>query len=253
MIKFFRKIRQNLLSEGQTGKYLKYALGEILLVMIGILLALQINTWDNSRKLKKEEFQLIKSLHKEFTNNLTLFDESYDRYITKKANIEAAMSIDPKIIPIDSLAAISRRVLNTPSYDPFQGIYNSMINTGKIELISNDILKEKVSTFQGLQLDYQESEETVKDFLVQNLHNFIITEGLFKNYQYWTNKTPVSIREGQIIKERLTVLFESDRFESSMIFLNSWMNSVIREGLNLRKEIIEIIKLLELELEELKY
>lgn len=46
MIKFFRKIRQNLLSEGKTGKYLKYASGEIVLVVIGILIALQINNWN---------------------------------------------------------------------------------------------------------------------------------------------------------------------------------------------------------------
>jgi hypothetical protein len=44
MIKFFRKIRQNLLSEGKTGAYLKYALGEIVLVVIGILIALQMRT-----------------------------------------------------------------------------------------------------------------------------------------------------------------------------------------------------------------
>ena len=42
MIKFFRKIRQNLLMENKTGKYLKYAIGEVVLVMIGILLALQV-------------------------------------------------------------------------------------------------------------------------------------------------------------------------------------------------------------------
>ena len=50
MIKFFRKIRQNLLSEGKTGKYLKYAIGEIILVVFGILIALQINTWNEGRK-----------------------------------------------------------------------------------------------------------------------------------------------------------------------------------------------------------
>ena len=43
MIKFFKKIRQNLLTEGKTGKYFKYAFGEILLVVVGILIALQIN------------------------------------------------------------------------------------------------------------------------------------------------------------------------------------------------------------------
>ena len=55
MIKFFRKIRQNLLSEGKTGKYLKYAIGEIVLVVFGILIALQINTWNEDYKSKKKE------------------------------------------------------------------------------------------------------------------------------------------------------------------------------------------------------
>ena len=50
MIKFFRKIRQNLLSEGKTGKYLKYAIGEIVLVVIGILIALSINNWNENKK-----------------------------------------------------------------------------------------------------------------------------------------------------------------------------------------------------------
>ena len=50
MIKFFRQIRYNLMSENKTGKYIKYALGEILLVMIGILLALQVNNWNEGRK-----------------------------------------------------------------------------------------------------------------------------------------------------------------------------------------------------------
>lgn len=50
MIKFFRKIRQNLVSEGKAVNYLKYAIGEIILVVIGILIALQINNWNEERK-----------------------------------------------------------------------------------------------------------------------------------------------------------------------------------------------------------
>lgn len=50
MIKFFRKIRYSLMSENKTGKYFKYAIGEIVLVVIGILIALQINNWNESRK-----------------------------------------------------------------------------------------------------------------------------------------------------------------------------------------------------------
>lgn len=62
MIKFFRKIRQNMLMENKTGKYFKYAIGEIILVVIGILIALQVNTWNADRKvnnLKQDYYEQI--------------------------------------------------------------------------------------------------------------------------------------------------------------------------------------------------
>ena len=58
MIKFFKKIRQNILSEGKTGKYFKYAIGEIVLVVIGIVIALQLNNWNESRK-NEDEFKAV--------------------------------------------------------------------------------------------------------------------------------------------------------------------------------------------------
>ncbi len=62
MIKFFRKIRYNLMSENKTGKYLKYAIGEIVLVVIGILIALSINNWNEEKKVAEVEKQYMKSL-----------------------------------------------------------------------------------------------------------------------------------------------------------------------------------------------
>ncbi len=59
MIKFFRHIRQQLLSEGKTGKYLKYAIGEIILVVIGILIAVKINNYNNSENNKKYEAEIV--------------------------------------------------------------------------------------------------------------------------------------------------------------------------------------------------
>ena len=70
MIKFFRKIRQNLLSEGKTGKYIKYAIGEIVLVVVGILIALQINNWNEQRKYNKTEEQILIGLEEEFKASL---------------------------------------------------------------------------------------------------------------------------------------------------------------------------------------
>ncbi len=59
MIKFFRKIRQRLLKENRFSKYLLYAIGEIFLVVIGILIALQINNWNENQKLRAEEIKLL--------------------------------------------------------------------------------------------------------------------------------------------------------------------------------------------------
>jgi len=71
MIKFFRKIRQNLLSEGKTGKYLKYAIGEIILVVIGILIAVSINNWNEARKDKITEQKVLKTLRSDFKSNIS--------------------------------------------------------------------------------------------------------------------------------------------------------------------------------------
>jgi len=59
MIKFFRRIRENLIMENKTGKYFKYAIGEIILVVIGILIALQINNWNEKRKNKTFENEIL--------------------------------------------------------------------------------------------------------------------------------------------------------------------------------------------------
>ena len=62
MIKFFRKIRYDLMEKNRTGKYLKYAVGEIVLVVIGILIALSINNWNEGRKNDQKESLLIKNI-----------------------------------------------------------------------------------------------------------------------------------------------------------------------------------------------
>ena len=64
MIKFFRKIRYNLIEKNRTGKYLKYAIGEIILVVIGILIALSINNWNDSRLENKTEIKILEEEYK---------------------------------------------------------------------------------------------------------------------------------------------------------------------------------------------
>ena len=70
MIKFFRKIRQKLLSENKFSKYLIYAIGEIILVMIGILLALQVNNWNEERKQKQKEIVNLIAIKEDLEHDL---------------------------------------------------------------------------------------------------------------------------------------------------------------------------------------
>ena len=80
MINIFRKIRQNLVNNGNTSKYLKYAIGEIALVMIGILLALQINNWNEDSKKNTLRIKYISSLIEDLKQDTTLIANQYRFY-----------------------------------------------------------------------------------------------------------------------------------------------------------------------------
>ena len=84
MIKFFGKIRRNLISEGKTGKYLKYALGEIILVVIGILIALSINNWNQERQQKK----VLNNIYATIKSDLQQDIKNIDKIVNSSQSIE---------------------------------------------------------------------------------------------------------------------------------------------------------------------
>jgi hypothetical protein len=152
MIKFFRKIRQNLLSKGKTGKYFKYAIGEIVLVVIGILIALQINTWNESRKQKQIEKQVLKSLFQEIEKDKTALKQidyqykkdllkiSYFRKLYWKEQLSMAEALDLKKF----FGFVNRDV------NPNRITYDEMINTGKLYYLSNQNLVNKIIDYYEL-------------------------------------------------------------------------------------------------------
>ena len=248
MIKFFRKIRYDLMEKNKTGKYLKYAIGEIVLVVIGILLALQVNNWNQERELKKEELKVMKSLHKEFSQNLVVFDEVYNVHLERKKNIELVMSIKPQELSMDSLWTLIKDVSgNNFTFDPYQGIYNSVINSGKIEIISNDSLKEKISRVQDLISDYKEEETNSRNFAIQNLHKYILSETVFDNFKLNQQNYSPTEEEELRLKKKYIKLIESDKYVNILVYLRSWMTDIFTEGPVLREEMVSIISLLEAE------
>ena len=76
MIKFFRKIRYDLMKKNKAGQYLKYAIGEIVLVVIGILIALQINNWNEQKILKVQEKEALNEIISDLTININKFNET---------------------------------------------------------------------------------------------------------------------------------------------------------------------------------
>ena len=76
MLTFLRKIKRSLVESGSARKYLLYAIGEITLVVIGILIALQINNWNEWRKDRKKEKEILTELAVTLTNNIERIDSS---------------------------------------------------------------------------------------------------------------------------------------------------------------------------------
>ena len=97
MIKFFRRIRQRLLTENKFSKYLIYAIGEIVLVVIGILIALQINNWNEYQKERKSEHLILSEIRDNLKYDLNDFESNIttlqNKSISSKANISFSSSI----------------------------------------------------------------------------------------------------------------------------------------------------------------
>jgi len=187
MIKFFRKIRQNLLLENKTGKYFKYAIGEIILVVIGILIALGINNWNEEGKLnnKRQQYynQLISDINKDIdiTNNtIAQFKTHNQQYLDNLNNYTN------KDITLSELLNNYRQIKLKAYQIRFNSsTMTSLISSGDIELLEPK-LRNKLIDLGRLQ------ELTIKDFdftnngasgIVQNISSIIGSVPLQKNLE----------------------------------------------------------------------
>jgi hypothetical protein len=156
MIKFFRKIRQNLLMENKTGKYFKYAIGEIILVVIGILIALQINNWNEDRKDTLKEQVYLVNLKKDIADDIA-FNKRYilDRYQKKvsvlkkgKAHYQGEIKVKDTIAFLNDIGY--GNVFGNVIWGFNMTTYNQLVNTGDFKVIANDSLKEAILNYYNL-------------------------------------------------------------------------------------------------------
>lgn len=144
MIKFFRRIRFNLMEQNKTGKYLKYAIGEIILVVIGILIALQVNNWNESRKERRLEIQLLKDLRAEleFTDKeLGIVARNNEEDVKNYIKIRKYIDED---LPYNSSLDSAFGILDTWGMPYLRNSAYQAINDKGMDIISNDSLKKQV-------------------------------------------------------------------------------------------------------------
>jgi hypothetical protein len=177
MIKFFRKIRQKMLTENKFSKYLLYAIGEIVLVVIGILIALQLNNLNEIDKVKDTEVIYLNALHDEFSNNL----KEVERVMKlNKRGLEMAHGLlgkmgtdDPNFTEkvFDSL--MYRTIFSEIQYRPSPGTLIELVNSGKLSIISNRELRLNLASWDGVLASvlFQEEEHSKPRYKLIDLMN----------------------------------------------------------------------------------
>jgi hypothetical protein len=242
MIKFFRNIRQNLLmanlptgQAGKTGRYLKYAVGEIVLVMIGILLALQVSNWNTENNNKAKEKSILADIHQEFLENKKQLDTVIFYNKRSFTNLKKLVSLFPIDIAkenLDSLGVYMYYTMFTYTFNPSQGSINSIMSTSSFNIIQNKELRKILISWNDLITDLQEDE-----IIAQNTVLNLIDPYFSKNLNFDFN-----LKDKRI---NLKVL-ETPEFEYLMKLRLSNFGDIFKEENELGKVILNIDRILEL-------
>ncbi|HSD16288.1 MAG TPA: DUF6090 family protein [Thermomonas sp.] len=152
MIKLFRNVRHRLLAEGRLSRYLFYATGEIVLVVIGILIALQINNWNDARKDRARELGYLRNIREDVRANI----RELDAYLaTRQQGIEAAQRIlahfDGK--PIEDPSAFNADSISIYNWRRFylgDNTYQELIGSGNFALLSNPAVKDGLLDIEAM-------------------------------------------------------------------------------------------------------
>ena len=190
-----------MLTENKFGKYLIYAIGEILLVVIGILIALQINTWNQGRNDRKIETQALISLKAEFNENQDRL-ESLMR-IKKRQENDGRSFLD--IITNDTIPLSDK--LNAKPPEGFGGtwsvtnaVLNSLLSTGMIEKIKNDTLKflltnwsVKVDKFEVAEQKFLSATDAKGNYMRGKTYSGIVKSGDYSGGRWPGNYRPNNI------------------------------------------------------------
>ena len=158
------------MEKGKTGKYFRYAIGEIILVVIGILIALSINTWNENNKSEKEaKFQLSK-LRDNLKSDKAQLNEVISSNSTYTNNLIICVNVlsNETEIPKEEFFENFQQMSTTINFESTRGTFNGLISSGKIELINNQDLLDALFSY------YNENSITAWDSALKDYSRNVI-------------------------------------------------------------------------------
>jgi len=243
MIKFFRKIRQKLLSENKFGKYLTYAIGEIVLVVIGILIALSINNWNNDKKDKQAELKYLNQIRKSLQeNNLILKERIVNDERTLKFGDQLYNHFKTKKELNDSIKQILVLLLHDQMISFNVAAFENLKNDG-LSFISNDDLKFEIINIYDKELKY------IQNIFANQFENYlsgVINPFFSDNFEFVFNKKYMSAEPNNYQD-----LLSNNKTTNIISMVNTLRSYAISNYSNTHKKINEIIIKLDKEIKTL--
>ncbi len=233
--------------------YLLYAVGEILLVTAGIVIALQINNWNTERILEQQEKYILAGLKKEFVENIQLIekDRQYNAFHQSRCieilNIISSGEIGITKTDMDSLMFA---LYDYVSYDPAIGVLEEIISSGKLSIIDDDTLRFKLTKWSELIANYQEDVELRKEHYYSNLIPIAARAYPLRNsdqyidYSFWNKK----FSRPKIAPSKFAInedIFFSAEFESLLYYHIVNQDFIILDDLLLQEYLEEMVTLID--------
>ena len=232
------------MEKNKTGKYLKYAIGEIILVVIGILIALQINNWNDKRIKQKKEFKFITQIHQEFLLNRAQLDTAHYYHLKGYKNANKILSMIPinvVSVNLDSLSNYIEGTLDHWTFNPQQSAINSLSSTSSFDIITNSELRVLLQNWNELVSDYQEEELVSIGYSHDYYLPYLRQNIAFKNFAI---SDEIILKHPKIDLNFLNDLEFENLIHNRMIFIEDIVNP---SGVNELKEVSEVIdKVIEL-------
>ncbi len=253
MIKFFRKIRYNLMEQNKTGKYLKYAIGEIVLVVIGILIALSINNWNENRLEQQEELKLLENIKIDFEQTIKeLQGMNSNRQIILSANY-ALTDIKVKG-DYSNKKKIDTLIGNTfivPTFNGKSGSLMVLLNSGKINLLKNESLKKLLFSWPSEVEDMTEGEIDSKLLTNQSYIPLIRKYANVSEIIRTSTMLPIKPKDrGPGLMSDYKALLNDKEFENLLYQLELYSTDNIQETISLIKISESIVDIIDTELNE---